>query len=110
MDRTLRLTLVFGHTIWAAVVAAGCPADPPTLTCGAGTRLENNQCLPASTLTCGPGTRLENEACVPIDTPKPGHFLNPVVQLQNLEGVGSHTDEVRLKDDLLLNCSYTFNV
>ena len=112
-------------------LVAGCgddPADPADLTCGAGTQLVGDECVPASSLECGPGTVAVDGACVPssplacgpgtieVDgtctsgTLEPGNFLNPLVQVDELPGVGSHTDEVQLHGDLLLNCSYTFNI
>lgn len=61
-------------------------------------------------LSCGEGTQAVGRECVPTAL-EPGHYLSPLVQLQSLAEVGSHTDEVRIREDnLLLNCSYTFNV
>ncbi|MDI3290830.1 redoxin domain-containing protein [Polyangium sp. 15x6] len=78
------------------LLIAGCSdAPPPSQTPG---------------LTCGEGTQAVGRECVPTAL-EPGHYLSPLVQLQNLAEVGSHTDEVRIREDnLLLNCSYTFNV
>ncbi|MDC3960421.1 redoxin domain-containing protein [Polyangium jinanense] len=78
------------------LLLAGCSdAPPPSQTPG---------------LTCGEGTQAVGRECVPTAL-EPGHYLSPLVQLQNLAEVGSHTDEVRIREDnLLLNCSYTFNV
>ncbi len=109
----------------------GCSDDPagPELTCGPGTVAADGECVPESPLQCGPGTVAADGKCVPesplqcgpgtvdvdgICAPsvlEPGHYLSPLVQLHELSGVGSHTDEVRIREDnLLLNCSYTFNV
>jgi len=61
-------------------------------------------------LSCGEGTVEVDGECV-ASALEPGHYLSPLVQLQSLAEVGSHTDEVRIREDnLLLNCSYTFNV
>lgn len=96
-----------------------CVANQVTpIMCGAGSMLMNGVCVVMPVPpgpTCGAGTMLENGECVPTPIPpdpkfEPGHFGNPIVQLQNLEDVGSHTDEVRLHGDLLINCSYTFNI
>ncbi|KYF63158.1 redoxin domain-containing protein [Sorangium cellulosum] len=88
-------------------------ATSPGVTCGEGTEEADGACVPAATspgLTCGEGTEDVEGECVPTAL-QPGHFLSPLVQLQSLHEVGSHTDEVRLREDgLLLNCSYTFNV
>lgn len=85
----------------------------PGLSCGAGTIEVDGACVPMTTdpgVTCGVGTENINGECVPSAL-DPGHFLNPLVELQSLHNVGSHTDEVRVREDnLLLNCSYTFNV
>ncbi|AUX43340.1 alkyl hydroperoxide reductase [Sorangium cellulosum] len=85
----------------------------PGLTCGEGTADVDGVCVPTGTnpgLTCGEGTADVDGVCVPTAL-QPGHFLSPLVQLQNLHEVGSHTDEVHIREDnLLLNCSYTFNV
>lgn len=101
-----------------------------TLGCGNGTTERNGECVPTDTLACGEGTRNAGGECVPINVTtcaegteevdgqcvptvlQGGNFSNPLVQLQELHGVGSHTDEVRLRheDNLLFNCSYTFNI
>ncbi|WP_437683343.1 redoxin domain-containing protein [Sorangium sp. So ce131] len=96
-------------------VAGACvpAATSPGLTCGEGTADVDGQCVPTATtpgLACGEGTADVDGQCVPTAL-EPGHFLSPMVQLQNLHEVGSHTDEVHIREDnLLLNCSYTFNV
>ena len=74
------------------LVAAACSDDSaPPLVCGDGTEAIDGKCIP---------TALE-----------PGHYESPIVLLQSLHDVGSHSDEVRIREDnLLLNCSYTFNV
>lgn len=86
---------------------------PPGLTCGEGTEDIDGECVAVATppgVTCGEGTEDVGGECVPTAL-EPGHFLSPLVQLQSLWEVGSHTDEVRIREDgLLLNCSYTFNV
>lgn len=89
----------------------GCSADePPELTCGPGTRLVDEQCVPTGSAECGPGTVRVGGQCV-ADTLLPGDYLSPFVPLQALRGAGSHTEEVRIREDgLLLNCSDTFNV
>lgn len=119
----------------ALLASSACSGDDPSdvekLACGAGTKNVGGVCVPAEAgVTCGEGTQEVDGACVPA-TPavtcgegteevggecvpsalEPGHFLSPLVQLQSLHEVGSHTDEVRIREDgLLLNCSYTFNV
>lgn len=98
----------------ALLVGAGCgsDADPDVVTCGDGTELQDGMCVatPVDDTSCGEGTVEEGGTCVPTDL-EPGRFRNPLVLLQELQGVGSHTDEVRIREDgLLLNCSYTFNV
>lgn len=92
-------------------LASGCASDePPGVACGPGTRLVGDECVPAASAECGPGTVKVDGTCV-AGSLQPGHFLSPFVQLQILPEVGSHTDEVRIREDgLLLNCSYTFNV
>ena len=88
--------------VGAALVAAsslgllaGCTEEPPAA---------------GPTVRCGEGTTEVNRECVPSAL-EPGHYLSPLVKLQSLAEVGSHTDEVRIREDnLLLNCSYTFNV
>lgn len=103
--------------------------DPSGLTCGPGTQLVDDQCVPAGSIECGPGTQLVEGACVPTgslecgagtvevdgkcepDALEPGRYQAVLVPLHELPRVGSHTDEVQIrKDNLLLNCSYTFNV
>jgi peroxiredoxin len=85
----------------------------PELTCGEGTKEVDGACVAVTTspdVTCGDGTESIHGECVPTAL-EPGHFLSPLVELQSLHDVGSHTDEVRIREDnLLLNCSYTFNV
>lgn len=95
----------------ALVLVGGCSGETATgPTCGTGTHLVDDLCVPDSTLSCGEGTEEIDGECV-SSVLEPGHFLSPLVQLQSLHEVGSHTDEVRLRDDgLLLNCSYTFNL
>ncbi|ACY18738.1 choice-of-anchor D domain-containing protein [Haliangium ochraceum] len=98
-------------TIGLFALASGCANDSASSRlCGAGTVEQNGICVPAEPMGCGEGTVAVNGVCVPSSL-EPGHFQNPLVQMQVLHGVGSHTDEIRLRDDgLLLNCSYTFNV
>ncbi|WP_437799273.1 redoxin domain-containing protein [Sorangium sp. So ce693] len=88
-------------------------APSPGVVCGEGTEDVDGACVPTATspgVVCGEGTEDVGGECVPTAL-QPGHFLSPLVQLQSLHDVGSHTDEVRVRDDsLLLNCSYTFNV
>lgn len=87
----------------------------PGLVCGDGTKEVGGECVaveiePDPVVTCGVGTEEKDGICVPTAL-EGGHFLNPLVQLQSLHEVGSHTDEVKIREDgLLLNCSYTFNV
>jgi peroxiredoxin len=85
----------------------------PGVTCGEGTENVGGVCVAVETppeVTCGEGTEEVGGKCVPTAL-EPGHYLAPLVQLQSLHEVGSHTDEVRIREDgLLLNCSYTFNV
>ncbi|KYF85325.1 alkyl hydroperoxide reductase [Sorangium cellulosum] len=98
------------------VASSACGGDDTVsgtgLSCGPGTMEAGGACVPAASLevTCGEGTEEVDGECVPTALAA-GHFLSPLVQLQSLHEVGSHTDEVRVRDDgLLLNCSYTFNV
>ena len=101
------------------LLAPACGDDwPDEVLCGEGTRLVNGECVGAGTdqpdpgepLVCGDGTEEIDGKCVAGGL-EPGHYLSPLVQLQSLHEVGSHTDEVRIREDsLLLNCSYTFNV
>jgi hypothetical protein len=78
--------------------------------CGPGTQEIDDQCLPTTVITCGPDTENVNDECVSTVLTG-GNYLQQFIELQNLEGIGSHTDEVRLRDDdILMNCSYTFNV
>ncbi|WP_437929231.1 redoxin domain-containing protein [Sorangium sp. So ce291] len=99
------------------VASSACGGDDAVsgtgLSCGPGTMEAGGACVPAATspeVTCGEGTEEVDGECVPAALAA-GHFLSPLVQLQSLHEVGSHTDEVRVRDDgLLLNCSYTFNV
>jgi peroxiredoxin len=124
----VRTLLVTGCSL---ALLGGCSDDPagPELTCGPGTVAASGECVPESPLACGPGTVAADGECVP-ESPlacgpgtvavdgacvpgglEPGHYLSPLVQLNELAGVGSHTDEVQIREDnLLLNCSYTFNV
>jgi peroxiredoxin len=84
----------------------------PGLACGPGTVAVNGQCLPSGPQQCGPGmVEGVDGACTPALL-EPGHYLAPLLPLSEVAGVGSHTDEVhiRTEDNLLLNCSYTFNV
>src|SRR5688500_228768 len=79
-------------------------------TCGPGTAEVGGQCLPTTVIVCGEGTADVNGECVST-TLVGGHYEQQFILLDSLEGVGSHTDEVRYRDDdLLFNCSYTFNV
>lgn len=82
-----------------------------TLACGEGTQNVGGECVPIAVTTCGEGTQEVDGQCVPTAL-EGGNFLNPLVELQSVYGVGSHTDEVRirLEDNLLFNCSYTFNI
>ena len=101
------------------LLAPACGDDwPDEVLCGEGTRLVDGECVGAGTdqpdpgepLVCGDGTEEIDGKCVAGGL-EPGHYLSPLVQLQSLHEVGSHTDEVRIREDnLLLNCSYTFNV
>ncbi|WP_438008751.1 redoxin domain-containing protein [Sorangium sp. So ce321] len=99
------------------VASSACGGDDAVsgagLSCGPGTMEAGGACVPAATspeVTCGEGTEEVDGECVPTALAA-GHFLSPLVQLQSLHEVGSHTDEVRVRGDgLLLNCSYTFNV
>ncbi|MRG98430.1 choice-of-anchor D domain-containing protein [Polyangium spumosum] len=114
MMKLQKNTLVWCFFPAALVLAsAGCGSDGGGLTCGPGTKAQGGACVPAETdpgLTCGPGTEAKDGVCVSTAL-EPGQFMSPLVQLQNLHEVGSHTDEVRIREDgLLLNCSYTFNV
>ncbi|MGK3966185.1 redoxin domain-containing protein [Sorangium sp. So ce118] len=99
------------------VASSACGGDDAVsgtgLSCGPGTMEAGGACVPAAAspeVTCGEGTEEVDGQCAPTALAA-GHFLSPLVQLQSLHEVGSHTDEVRVRDDgLLLNCSYTFNV
>lgn len=103
----------------SACDAAGTDGDPTeSLTCGAGTENVDGVCVAAvgEDLACGAGTVQVGDECVAVvdETPAPlvgGRFQSPMVLTQNLHEVGSHTDEVRIREDgTLLNCSYSFNV
>jgi peroxiredoxin len=97
----------------AAVALASCGQDDrglDALSCGEGTYRHEGQCLPRDNTQCGPDTVLRDGECV-SDLLEPGRFRSPLVKQWALHGVGSHTDELRLRDDgVLFNCSYTFNI
>jgi peroxiredoxin len=127
----VRMALAAALSLALAGACGNDPADPSDLRCGPGTQLVGDECVPSNNLACGPGTQLVGDECVPssnlacgpgtvaVDGEclpgvvlEPGHFLAPLVPLDEVADVGSHTDEIhiRTEDNLLLNCSYTFNV
>lgn len=113
-----RRTAVLGAVLAAAssfALLGGCNDSDPELACGPGTRLVDGECVVSGSLQCGPGTVAIDGQCVASgsggEALEPGHYIAPLVQLQELGRVGSHTDEVHIyEDNLLLNCSYTFNI